>query len=90
MFVTSREGKAWKARARANGFQGKSLRGLSWTKKRRNRSHEKWGLSLGLSALPPWRIGKTKRLLRKKKNSYPILENQSVGNLNPLCKGEWG
>ena len=54
---------------------GKSLRGLPWTKKRRDHSQEKWDLSLGLSGLPLWRIGKTKWLLGGG-NPKTILENE--------------
>lgn len=100
MFLTSREEEPW--RTRASGFQGKSLRETPQTKKTSSTSRKSGGEIWGgggsparrvaacwhLSSLPFWRTGESV-YLKKKENSKPVLENWSVGDLNPLCKRKW-
>lgn len=45
-----------------------------------------------LTALPLWRTGEGKCLLKEKtkENSNPALEDWDLGKLNPLCKREQG
>lgn len=101
---TSRDGKA--RRTTAGGSQGKPVRETSRTRKSRGYSRELGvdrgrggsparGMGAAgtgpLATLPLWRTGESERLLRRKKeNPNPALENWSVGNLNPLCKGKRG